>query len=338
MFKTFQDLIKYIFANHVGFSKLQAQLVNFIFKSTFTLFLISNRTPANRFVVSLPSCFIVVISFGLIFRSPYLTQASSFASSFFSKARYLQNYFSQQRKLTSYLLFSFVLLWSLFKRRCRSHTWVPKWNQLFRNSKSFLRPCSPCWRGQMSGSALRGGLGQSGISSWTPCTFSRHSSTSWSITWGFVWRRRGRYDSYFFRRFPDVLSATSSAWFVSLSQIVNVCVRDDQDHAPRAARRARWSWPGSPCSPAQKSSAGRAASPPLELSSASPRSAAAKYIVQKSKGETKSAKSSFNVLYEPVKYVDIYKERDWEFCNAKHFDSPLIIVDIVNMENVSNKS
>ena len=99
MFKTFVDLIKYIFANHVGFSKLQAQLVNFIFKSTFTLFLISNRTPANRFVVSLASCFIVLDSLRLIicqssiFRSPYLTQASSFASSFFSKARYLQNYF-----------------------------------------------------------------------------------------------------------------------------------------------------------------------------------------------------------------------------------------------------
>ena len=173
MFKTFVDLIKYIFANHVGFSKLQAQLVNFIFKSTFTLFLFSDRTPANRFVVSLASCFIVLDSFGLIFRSPYLTQASSFASSFFSKARYLQNYFSQQRKLTPYLLFSFVLLWSLFKRRCRSHTWVPKWNQLFRNSISpFLRPCSPCWLGLRSGSALRGAGGQSGISSWTPCTFS----------------------------------------------------------------------------------------------------------------------------------------------------------------------
>ena len=226
MFKTFQNLIKYIFANHVGFSKLQAQLVNFIFKSTFTLFLFSDRTPANIFVVSLVSCFRVLDSFGhiicqsSIFRSPYLTQASSFASSFFSKARYLQNYFSQQRKLNSYLLFSFVLLWSLFKRRCRSHTWVPKWNQLFRNSISpFLRPCSPCWLGLRSGSALRGAVGQSGISSWTPCTFSRHSSTSWSITWGFVRRRRGRFDSYFFRRFPDVLPATSSAWFVSLPQM-----------------------------------------------------------------------------------------------------------------------
>ena len=231
MFKTFQNLIKYIFANHVGFSKLQAQLVNFIFKSTFTLFLFSDRTPANMFVVSLASCFRVLDSFGhiiyqsSIFRSPYLTQASSFASSFFSKARYLQNYFSQQRKLTSYLLFSFVLLWSLFKRRCRSHTWVPKWKQLFRNSKSFLRPCSPCWLGLRSGSALRGAVGQSGISSWTPCTFSRHSSTSWSITWGFVRRRRGRSDSYFFRRFPDVLPATSSAWFVSLPQIVYVTIK-----------------------------------------------------------------------------------------------------------------
>ena len=109
MFKTFVDLIKYIFANHVGFSKLQAQLVNFIFKSTFTLFLFSDRTPANRFVVSLASYFIVLDSFGLticqssIFRSPYLTQVFSCASSFFSKARYLQNYFSQQRKLTSYV-------------------------------------------------------------------------------------------------------------------------------------------------------------------------------------------------------------------------------------------
>ena len=126
-----------MFANHVGFSKLQAQLVNFIFKSTFTLFLISNRTPANRFVVSLVSCFIVVDSFGLIFRSPYLTQASSFASSFFSKARYLQNYFSQQRKLTSYLLFSFVLLWSLFKRRCRSHTWIQNGTNYFETPNNF---------------------------------------------------------------------------------------------------------------------------------------------------------------------------------------------------------
>ena len=67
MFKTFQDLIKYIFANHVGFSKLQAQLVNFIFKSTFTLFLFSDRTPANWFVVSLAFCFRVLDSFGLIF-------------------------------------------------------------------------------------------------------------------------------------------------------------------------------------------------------------------------------------------------------------------------------
>ena len=131
-----------------------------------------------------------------------------------------------------------------------------------------------------------------------------------------------------------MLPATSSAWFVSLSQILYVCVRDDQAHAPRAARRARWSWPGSPCSPAQKSSAGRGASPLLELSSASPRSAAAKYIVQKSKGETKSAKSSFNVLYEPVKYVDIYNIEKETKNSVMHniLIPPLIIVD---MENVS---
>ena len=67
--------------------------------------------------------------------------------------------------------------------------------------------------------------------------------------------------------------------------LITDCVCDDQDHAPPAARRARWSWPGSPCSPAQKSSAGRGASPLLELSSASPRSAITKNIVRKFKCE-----------------------------------------------------